>query len=368
MKILFLQNQPCIRAFKYATGLKSLGNHKITFGYTGKTLSEFYGIGDDLFEKWVKLEKEGIQDIVSLIDSDDFDLIHSHNAPDYLTVRALEAVKHSKHKLPIIHDNHDTITLRKTPYGKVNYSLEQITHEESIANKCSDALIYVTHGIKEYVDKTYNTENSLNLVFNNFALKELIPGQMLPKLSEKDGNIHIVYEGNIDEEKTGSHYDLLDIFDEITKQGFFLHVYTPRDASEYKKLSNKNHHFRFYGKKTPNELMKEITQYDFGWAGFNRSKNLDHLKVTLANKVFEYISSGLPVISFPHDTQKKFLEENNLGIIISDTGELSNAINSRKVEEIKSEVKKRRYDFTVENNILKVEEFYKRVIEKYKNK
>ena len=368
MKILFLQTQPCIRAFKYATGLKGRGNYEITFGYTNKTLSEFYGMGDELFERWVQIEKDGVGDLVSLFDSDNFDLIHSHNAPDYLTVKALDAIRYAKCSIPIIHDNHDAITLRKTQYGKMAYSLEKIAIEESIANKFSDARIHVSEGLKNYITQMYGSANGLDIVFNNFALKELVPEKMLPKLSEREGGVHIVYEGNVDEEKAGSHYDLLDIFDEITKKGFHLHVYTPLDASEYKKLSGRNNLLHFHGRLTPEELMKEITQYDFGWAGFNRSKNKEHLKVTLANKVFEYISAGLPVISFPHETQKRFLESHRLGIVISSLDELSGVIESEKIADIKAEVQKRRYDFTIENNIGEVEEFYQRVLENHKNK
>jgi len=48
-------------------------------------------------------------------------------------------------------------------------------------------------------------------------------------------------------------------------------------------------------------LLDEITQYDFGWAGFNvNRKNREHLDVALPNKVFEYVGCGLPVLAFPH--------------------------------------------------------------------
>ncbi len=43
----------------------------------------------------------------------DIDLIHSHNAPDFLT----ESTIKSAGSIPIIHDNHDVLSLRKTRYG-----------------------------------------------------------------------------------------------------------------------------------------------------------------------------------------------------------------------------------------------------------
>ena len=128
-------------------------------------------------------------------------------------------------------------------------------------------------------------------------------------------------------------------------------------------LSQKNHLLHFHGRVDPQELIFQLTQYDFGWAGFNDSNNSEHLEMTLANKVFEYISAGLPVISYPHKTQKEFLEGNNLGIIISSINEFPSVLRQGEIEKVKQEVMRRRFDFTVEKNIGIVEEFYQRVVD-----
>ena len=138
MRILFLEPQPCIRALKYAVGLTKADSHEIVFGYVNKTLSEFYGVGDELFKGWVKLEKDGVGDLVNLLNSYKFDLIHSHNAPDWLTLKAIDAVRYAKRGIPVIQDNHDVITMRRTPYGKGFSNIEKISTEELIANKFSD--------------------------------------------------------------------------------------------------------------------------------------------------------------------------------------------------------------------------------------
>ena len=78
-----------------------------------------------------------------------------------------------------------------------------------------------------------------------------------------------------------------------------------RFRSTSKSESSKFIHY--HGHLNPKILLQEITKYDFGWAGFNNATNKKHLDVTLPNKLFEYIACGLPVLSFPHRTQKKFI-------------------------------------------------------------
>ena len=51
MRVLFLQQQPCVRAMKYAVGLRR-ARSTLGFAYRGRTLSELYGAGDELFEGW----------------------------------------------------------------------------------------------------------------------------------------------------------------------------------------------------------------------------------------------------------------------------------------------------------------------------
>ena len=53
MRVLFLQQQPCMRALKYAAGLAQRAPEiELGFAYRGLTLSELYGAGDELFAGW----------------------------------------------------------------------------------------------------------------------------------------------------------------------------------------------------------------------------------------------------------------------------------------------------------------------------
>ena len=67
MNILFVQQQPCIRALKYAKGLKAyMPEIKLNFAYIGKTLSEIYGHGDELFEAWFPIEEKTEEKLIAI--------------------------------------------------------------------------------------------------------------------------------------------------------------------------------------------------------------------------------------------------------------------------------------------------------------
>ena len=360
MRVLFLQPQPCIRALKYAQGFKNIPDVEVYFGYFDQTLTEFYGYGDELFEKFIKLDKKnperGIKDAVEKYD---VEIIHSHNAPDFLTASAIKAVDN----LPVIHDNHDVLSLRKTKYGKNSLEPDgiEVLETEKFANEKSDGRIYVTEGLRDYVQRKYRVNPKRDLVFCNYVPESMIPDRLKEKLSRRDGQIHIVYEGTVDSVIEGSHYDLRDIFKEIASHGMHMHIYVSHENEDYKKLAEGNNFLHYHGQLDPKTLLQELTQYDFGWAGFNTVKNKEHLDVVLSNKLIEYIVCGLPVLSFPHKTQKKFIEEHGVGFVVNDLEELGEQLKSERVDEVHSTVLMKRFDFTVEKRINEVVSFYRLV-------
>ena len=108
LRVLFLQQQPCVRALKYAVALA--GQVTLGFAYRGRTLSELYGAGDELFDAWYPLGDDPAAALPAIVDAFAPHVIHSHNLPDALTVLALDTVR-----LPVIHDVHDMQSLRHTP-------------------------------------------------------------------------------------------------------------------------------------------------------------------------------------------------------------------------------------------------------------
>ncbi len=137
-------------------------------------------------------------------------------------------------------------------------------------------------------------------------------------------------------------------------------MYSSRSEDpKFERLALESEYIHYHGHLDCRDLLFEITQYDYGWAGFNATKNPVHLRTVLPNKLMEYLSCGLPVISFDHEAQRKFIEEHGVGIILNDIKELSERLsNKTEIAQIRQRVLENRYSFTVEKNIGKVLQLY----------
>jgi len=355
MRLLFLQPQPCIRALKLAKGLKgALGEDvSLVFGYLDRTLTELYGYGDEFFDEFVKLSNPQ-KSISELAKRYKPDIIHSHNAPDFLTVSAINAVD----DIPVIHDTHDALTMRKMGYyaGDDEARIQEYADEEKIANEESDGRLYVTEGVGDYIRKRYTVDES-DLVFRNYVSEDMMPRYLTDKFSDKDGEIHIVYAGTITSQIEGHHYDLRGIFREIAEQGFHIHIYAAREDEAYSLLAEGEDLVHYHGHFPQKALMhNELHKYDFGWAGFNDVMNKEHLDVALPNKAIEYIACGLPVLTLPHKTLSEFVEEHKVGLVINSFDDMKEQLSESN--ELKEIVLRKRYEFTIENNIYRLVQFY----------
>ena len=217
--------------------------------------------------------------------------------------------------------------------------------------------------IFEIAFERYTIDPLRCLVFPNCVSKEMVPATGIKKLSGEDGMIHMVYEGHLDENRNGGHYDLLDIFRGILRQGINIHVYPSRDNRLYRDFSKHEILIHYHETVKPARLIKELTKYDFGWAGFNSSKNNLHTDTVIANKTVEYIAAGIPVVSLPHKSQKLFIEKNGVGIVIDDVSELSPKLGSNDFEDARTNVVEKRYSFTIEKQIGTLYSFYKKIME-----
>jgi len=349
---------------KLAKGLKgALGEDvSIVFGYLDRTLTELYGYGDEFFYEFVKLSREDPEKGISkLVERCKPDIIHSHNAPDFLTVSAINAVG----DIPIIHDTHDALTMRKMGYyaGDDESRIRKYAEEEKIANEESDGRLYVTEGVGDYIRKRYSVNDS-ELVFRNYVSEDMIPRALIDKLSDKDGEIHIVYAGTITSQIMGHHYDLRDIFSKISEQGFHIHIYAAKEDEAYSLLAEERDLVYYHGHFDRKTLMlDELQKYDFGWAGFNDEMNKVHLDVALPNKAIEYVACGLPVLTFPHKALSRFVEGHKVGLVINSFDDMKEQLS--EINEIRETVIKKRYEFTIENNINQLIQFYTSLIAQY---
>ncbi len=359
MHILFVQPQPCIRALKYAEGLRK--NHsdiRLLFAYSGLTLTELYGHGDECFDAWFPLGDDPVSELRKIVDKYAINLIHSHNAPDTLTNLCIDQFNGI---IPIVHDIHDLMSARKTAYEdglSKACDVADWREEEQRAIECSDAVITVSDEIFNLAQQQGYRLPEITHVNANYTLERFIP-LTLPQHKHNTDNrpIRVVYEGFIS--NNNSHYDLRTIFLALAVQGIEVHIYPSRENADYRVLADTTPNIICHPSLAPERLFEEITQYDFGWAGFNDTLNRVHLDTVLPNKLFEYIACGLPVIGFKHKSVKHFLEKHQLGFVVDTVAGLADRLRVPQIASMRENVRAHRRDFTVEANIGRIVDIYR---------
>ena len=352
MRVLFLQQQPCMRALKYAAGLAQRAPEvELGFAYRGLTLSELYGTGDELFAGWWPLGSDPAAALPEILEEFAPDVIHSHNLPDELTVLALDE---TAGRIPVIHDVHDMQSLRRTVYEDGYPEPKDAPALERRAVQESAALVTVSDELAEELAARYRLPRHV-LIYANYALgADLPPARPLPA-ADPGAEPRIVYQGTLS--LNGGHYDLRELFTAIAAQGISLDVYPARDVPEYRAIPG----IRVHETLPSRALLSRLTDYDFGWAGFNSTLNGPHLDTALPNKLYEYLACGLPVITLEHRALRRMLQAEGVGIALDRVEDLAAALAAADVDALRARVAAARERFTVEHEIDRIAALYREV-------
>ena len=358
MRVLFLQRQPCVKTLKYAVALRSrVPDLQLEFAYQGRTLSDFYGEGDELFDAWHHLDADA-SDLARVVERSRPDVIHSHNLPDVLTVAALDVVAG---RVPVIHDVHDFQSLRATPYEDGFPDPPDPIASERRAVEDSDALITVSEVLLEEISDRYAVP-ARHLVVPNYALARDLPP--LPDNADAhnaavDAPVRVVYEGTIS--TCGGHYDLRDIFATIAATpGVTLDVHCGREPMpEYLDLADRLDDLTLHRPVPTRELMRLLPRYDIGWAGFNATLNDAHLETVLPNKAFEYVGAGIGVLTLRHKALARWVEAEGVGIVLDSLDGLAEALRSTDLETVRKTARAGRERYTLDAHVEEVVDLYR---------
>ena len=354
MRVLFLQQQPCVRALKYAVGLAERAPEvALGFAYRGRTLSALYGSGDELFEGWWPLGDEPAAALPEILDDFAPDVIHSHNLPDQLTVLALDQ---TAGRIPVIHDVHDMQSLRRTPYEDGYPEPVDPLALERRAVEESAAVVTVSPELARALAARYRMPARV-VVYANYALARDLPVALPPTRPRGSGPPRLVYQGTLS--ANGGHYDLRELFAAIAAHRVSLDVYPARAAPEYHSIRG----IRVHETLPSAELLRALPDYDYGWAGFNSTLNGPHLDTALPNKLYEYLGCGLPVITLQHRALRRMLREQGLGIALERVEDLASALAEADAGALRDRIATARARFTVEHEIDRIAALYREVVD-----
>ena len=243
-------------------------------------------------------------EFVEFLNASSYDIIHCSNEPDALTALALCSNK------KVVHDTHDMMS------WCYEMSIDQNVLE-FIANYKSVGRIYTGKEELDYAIRRYGIAENTSFVMENLFLERFKPAEFLSKLSKTDGEFHCVYEGAMSNVPSSYRY-FDEIFMRIAQAGIHVHFYTPFNPEYCRGLADKHEKIHYEGNLSQDELAVAMTQYDCGLVVFPITEEYKRqLESGTPNKLFDYINSGLPVVTNAHEWYENFLAENPVGVCVS---------------------------------------------------
>lgn len=277
--VLFVQVKPCTRTDKIAQALKSRG--VLTYSaYTASASDAGNAAYLSEFPFWTYGE------LLDFVNESEFDIIHCSNEPDIL----VNLLLHSNKK--VIHDCHDIVTMSKSAFTSTEAAVE------FVANTQADGVISTTEAMRELLIRKYGTDYEKTLVLGNYPLSSFKETERLPKRSAADGEIHCVYEGMIVDRTQAENvpYRFYEpLFLRLAELGVHVHIYSSCVPEYLKQLSQANSHIHYEGNYGGQKLITEMSQFDLGLLLF--PVNTLYLRLSSPNKMTEYLSAGLPVVT-----------------------------------------------------------------------
>ncbi|WP_026503802.1 hypothetical protein [Butyrivibrio sp. NC3005] len=352
MNILYVQNEACIRTHKIAKGMSDCG-YNVYLAYTYNTPIERFKEYASVYKRIIPIHSSN--DLISLTNSCNFDLIHSSNEPDYLSAAL------NKSSVAVVHDCHDLSSLYKS------MTPEELVMEY-IANKYLDGVIYSSNEVREIALKMFKNAYERTFVLENLISKELKPSCRFEKLSSKDGKLHAVYEGGVVKNKD-SHRFFEEIWQKIAKCNVNIHFYTNCDFEYCKYLESLSPYIHYEGNMTSKDLANEMSRYDVGLSILNVTfENKKYLESSFPNKIQEYINAGLPVaVGNNIQSQIDFVKRYRVGDLIDFNDDIHSQL-SRISKICIDDDNLEKNGLVLEVKVKKLADFYKNCINYKRNK
>lgn len=194
------------------------------------------------------------------------------------------------------------------------------------------------------------------------------------KLSDKDGELHLVYTGNIsvNPEVKYCYYPPLGRI--LAKQRIHLHLYPNpyqyKTSPEYTELDKTEPYFHFHEPVPLKGLIKEISKYDWGlWVhaedpSFRTQQ--DKMATGIGNKLFTYLEAGLPVVvSDSRIYGTNLVQKHEIGFSINDSDWINfkNILESVNYPELQKVILEKRAELSLRNNFNRLVDFYNKFAE-----
>jgi len=286
----------------------------------------------------------------------DADIFHCHNEPSWF----VSAVKEVFPNKPVVLDVHDTFLTRSTSEEADEAMSKGLPHvrvttEERNNFQLADALVFVSDAVRDA------TVEEFDLKQKKIVLPSYVPATLF-QYHTKEWMGGLVYEGRVTlpEENqglnlnTGAYYcDYQQVAGAAKEIGIDFHVYAGREDEAFKKAYSEisfihpGYDFR--------NLLRQISRHDWGLVG--NLINSPQWNMTLPNKLFDYMASGIPSVCINASSSSEVVEGRKIGITVASLPELAERWSEHR--ECRNNLWKVRKGLSMEANIGSLVELYK---------
>ncbi len=233
------------------------------------------------------------------------------------------------------------------------------------------AIIYKGQELDWFKDNYKVCDNTMRFdcyVMDNFIQKDSA------KISEKDGEIHVVQGGGVFSMKANpilacaSQY--LHIAPYFTDKNIHYHLYpaslcADNDYEEYFQYEKNNPYFHFHEPLGYRDFLKEITKYDFAVPIHETRYRWDRpflFDTILPSKIFGFIEAGIPIIS-NLQAMGHFAEKNGIGKFVpfAEIDNIDVILRSINMKDMKDNIVKVRQKLNMDNYINKMVNYCSKV-------
>jgi glycosyltransferase involved in cell wall biosynthesis len=276
-------------------------------------------------------------EIRKFIDINDLDFLHVHDL--YMARAAYMGIKNSTKKIPLVLDLHESYPYTVTTYNWTKGFLRRlISRPEEWKKKeheylgYADRLIVLSAEFRDLLIKRYP-----DLAEEDFVVFPNVPDLSQPEYNRRKSapnpfkqNSPIIFYYGVIAERRGI-FDVLRVFTSIVAEGVNVNFFLigPVDKKDKKLFSESINTDLIAGRihYIPWIEATEFPDYlelsDICLAPFH--KNPQH-ESGVANKIYDYMLGGKPVVASNCKPQKELIEKHRCGIIFDDMKEFHDAI------------------------------------------
>lgn len=269
------------------------------------------------------------------------DIFHFHNEPDW----PVEAIRKVTDK-PLVYDIHDMVSIRTG---------EPEPYENKALELCDGVLV---------PSRLYKENIQSRVKKPVYEILNSVPEKLYPKIRRVPHRRGIVYEGGLKgmPKELSDQFEFRDwasVFRELSKMNIEVWAYPA--ASREEDLSNYHQSGAILMNSLPyDQLLKNLASHEAGLVGSPFPSKA--FNGALPNKMFEYISAGVPVIAYNAPSAAEFLHATGFGEGIDDLKQVPDVLEQFRKEKTAEYVWRMRGNWTMERQIGKVETLYKKIL------